>query len=222
MRPLTLKTPKPMIEIYGKPLLEHIISVLPNEVGELILVVGYLREQIKNYFGENFGRFKITYVVQEEKLGTYQALKLCESLLKTNERFFLLYADDLHGPEALKKCAKSKNPCLVVDENETPGKFGVVELSDDGRVVSIEEKPEHPKTNLVLTGAQLLIKEVLNFPARRHPNGEYYLTDSIAQMITAGHKIYAVKTDFWLPIGYPKDIEKAEKITFIPASWGLK
>lgn len=201
-----------MLKIHGRPLLEHIIGVLPSSVDELILVVGYLREQIKDYFGDKFGRFKIKYIIQEEKLGTYQALKLCEHLISRGERFLLMYADDLHGPEALKKCAKSEYPCLVVDENKTPGKFGVVELANDARIISIEEKPEHPKTNLVLTGAQLLTKEVLNFPARRHTNGEYYLTDSIMQMISAGRKIYAIKTDFWLPIGYPEDIKKAEKV----------
>ncbi|MBI2063383.1 MAG: NTP transferase domain-containing protein [Candidatus Yanofskybacteria bacterium] len=212
MRPLTLKTPKPMIKICGKPLLEHIIGILPSAVDELVLVVGYLQDQIKDYFKESFGRFKIVYIVQKEKLGTYNALKLCEGLLKTDERFFLLYADDLHGPRALEKCMGSKGPCLVIDENANPSKFGVVEISEDGSIKNIEEKPVHPKTNLVLTGAQLLTKEVLNFPARRHSNGEYFLTDSIDQMITAGHKIYAVKTDFWLPMGYPEDIEGAEKL----------
>ncbi len=98
----------------------------------------------------------------------------------------------------------------MVDESKNPSRFGVVELADDESITSIEEKPENPKTNLVLTGAQLLTREVLSFPARQHPNGEYYLTDSIAQMIEAGRKIYAVKTNFWLPIGYPEDIKKAE------------
>lgn len=211
MRPLTLKTPKPMLKINGRPLLEHIISVLPSSVDELILVVGYLQKQIRDYFKENFNRFKVNYVVQKEKLGTYNALKLCENLLKLNERFFLIYADDLHEQKALEKCAQSEGPCLVIDENDNPSKFGVVELAEDGSIKNIEEKPEHPKTNLVLTGAQILSKDILSFPARQHPNGEYYLTDSIAQMITAGHKIHAVKTDFWLPIGYPEDIKKAEK-----------
>lgn len=212
MRPLTLKTPKPMIKIHGWPLLEHVIGALPAEIDEVILVVGYLQDQIRNYFGENFGRFKINYVVQKEKLGTYNALKLCEDLLKPDEIFFLLYADDLHSPKALEKCVRSKGPCLVIDENETPSKFGVVELAGDNSIKSIEEKPENPKTNLVLTGAQLLTKDVLDFPARQHTNGEYYLTDSLAQMIAAGHKVYAVKTDFWLPIGYPKDIKKANEL----------
>lgn len=210
MRPLTLATPKPMIKVCGRPLLEHIIDALPAEVDELILVVGYLREQIRDYFGDSFKRFKINYIVQENKLGTYNALKLCEHLLRLEERFLLIYADDLHDPIALSLCAKSDGPSLVVDESKNPSRFGVVELADDESITSIEEKPENPKTNLVLTGAQLLTREVLSFPARQHPNGEYYLTDSIAQMIEAGRKIYAVKTNFWLPIGYPEDIKKAE------------
>lgn len=210
MRPLTLEKPKPMIKISGRPLIEHIINALPPEIDHLTLVVGYLRDQIRDYFGENFGRFKINYIVQEEKLGTYYAIKLCEHLLKPKERFLLMYADDLHSPKALSRCAKSEKPCLVIDESEAPSKFGVVELAEDGSISSIEEKPDFPKTNLVLTGAQLLTKEIFNFPAKRHPNGEYYVTDSLAQMIAAGHKIYTIKTDFWLPIGYPEDIKIAE------------
>ncbi len=101
MRPLTLATPKPMIKVCGRPLLEHIIDALPAEVDELILVVGYLREQIRDYFGDSFKRFKINYIVQENKLGTYNALKLCEHLLRLEERFLLIYADDLHAPIAL-------------------------------------------------------------------------------------------------------------------------
>lgn len=211
MKPLTLDIPKPMIKICGKPLLQHIIDALPAEISELTLVVGYLRDRIRDYFGDGFGRFKIDYVIQEEKLGTYYALKLCEHLLSPGELFLLMYADDLHSRRALDRCVKSKRPCLVVDQSETPGRFGVVELADDGRVVGLEEKPENPKTNLVITGAQLLTKDVINFPAARHLNGEHYLTDSIAQMIKAGREVYTIRADFWLPIGYPEDIQKAEK-----------
>lgn len=210
MRPLTLEKPKPMIKISGRPLLEHIINSLPDEIDRITLVIGYLQDQIRDYFGDNFGRFKIDYAVQEEKLGTYYAVKLCEHLLEPKERFLLMYADDLHSPKALSRCVKSENSCLVIDESESPSKFGVVELSADGSVSGIEEKPDNPKTNLILTGAQLLTKEIFDFPARRHNNGEHYVTDSLAQMIAAGHKIYTIKTDFWLPIGYPEDIKIAE------------
>lgn len=211
MRPLTDNTPKPMLRVNGKLLLEHILSSLPDKVSRIVLVVGYKHQQIHDYFGHHFERRKIDYVFQEEKLGTYNALKLCEYLLD-DDKFLLLFADDLHGKDGLKKCANSAHSCLLVSEAIDPCKFGVVELNSDNSIKGIEEKPENPRSNLVSTGVLLLNKNVFNYPARRHLNGEYYLTDSIAQMIEAGHKFQAIKSSFWLPIGYPEDIGKAEKI----------
>lgn len=161
--------------------------------------------------GSSFGRFKISYVTQSEKLGTYHALKLCEPLLDDGEKFLFLFADDLHGKEGLKMCADSAGMCLLVSEAEDPKKFGVVEIGSDGSIKSFEEKPENPKSNLVSTGVMLLDKEVFKYPARLAPSGEYYLTDSLAQMLLAGRKIYAIKSNFWLPIGYPEDLKKAEE-----------
>lgn len=211
MRPLTETVPKPMLKLAGKPILEHIIDSLPEEVDELILVVGYLHQQIHGYFHHRFKRFKIDYVIQGEKKGTYDALKLCSHLLEEDERFLLLYADDLHGKEGLKKCAASLYPCLIVAEAENPKKFGVVEINDDGSIKSVEEKPENPKTNIVSTGVLLLNKSIFDHPARKHPTGEHYLTDSVAQMIEAGKKVVAVRSEFWFPIGYPEDLARAEK-----------
>lgn len=211
MRPLTIENPKPMLKVSGKPLLEHVLDALPEKVDELVLVVGYLRNKIRDYFGDQFGRFKISYVAQEEKLGTYHALKLCKPFLGNDEKFLVLYADDLHGKDGLEKCADSPEIALLVSEAENPEKFGVVETSNDGRIIGIEEKPANPKTNLVSTGVLLLDKMVFDYEASRAPNGEYYLTDSLAQMLEAGQKIYAIKSSFWLPIGYPEDLKIAEK-----------
>lgn len=212
MKPLTNETPKPMLLVNGKPLLEHILNSLPDEVDEVVLVVGYLKEKVLDYFRERFKRFGMKYVVQEEKSGTYNALKLCENLLKDGEKFLMLYADDLHGRKGLEKCANSECLCMLVCEADDPGKFGVVEVDSKGAVVGIEEKPENPKSNLVSTGVMILDKNIFKYPARRHVNGEYYLTDSIEQMIKAGHKFKAVRSNFWLPVGYPEDLKKAEKI----------
>lgn len=100
---------------------------------------------------------------------------------------------------------------LVYEANDSR-KFGVLEVDSDEFIVGIEEKPENPKTNLVSTGAMVLDKNIFDFPAKQHKNGEYYLTDSIEQMLKAGYKFKAIRSSSWIPIGYPEDLKKAEEV----------
>ena len=200
-----------MLKISDKPILEHIINDLPNIIDEVVIVVGYLGDKIINYFGNRFGRLKISYVVQREKLGTYHALSLCRAYLNNNEKFLMLYADDLHGKANIERCIASEFCSLLVYPAENPKKFGVVEVNPDNSIKDIEEKPNSPKSNLVSTGVLMLNTDIFKYPARQHKNGEFYLTDSISQMLKDGYVFMAVKSDFWLPIGYPEDLTRAEE-----------
>ena len=211
MRPLTLKIPKPLLKVGGRPILEYIVSRLPDAINELILVVGYMGERIKDYCGDNFLGKQTRYIWQDKQLGTYHALKLCESLIKKNERFLVLCADDIHGKKGIENCLNYKY-ALVVAEVKDPRRFGVVRLNNDSSVAEIKEKPENPFSNLVSTGILLLDSEIFKYKADIHPNGEYYLTDALSKMLKDGHKIFAVKSTLWLPIGHPEDIKKAEEI----------
>ena len=208
MRPLTLKTPKPLLKVNKKPILRHIVQCLPSEISELILVVGYLGEQIKDYCGNEFLGRRVRYVWQKKKLGTYHALKLCESLIEKSERFLMLYADDLHGAEGIKNCLNHKY-AVIVGEAEDPRKFGVVRLNSDGSISEIIEKPESSLSNLVSTGVLLLDSKIFEYEANLHPNGEYYVTSAVSKMIKDNYRIFAVKSTMWFPIGYPEDVKKA-------------
>lgn len=210
MMPLTLETPKPLLKVNNKPILEHIVSRLPDEINELILVIGYLGGQIKNYCGNEFLGKKVHYVWQEKKLGTYHALKLCEPFIKKGERFLMLYADDIHGAEGIRNCL-GYGCAIVVEEAEDPRKFGVVNLRSDNSISEIIEKPESPPSNLVSAGVLLLDSKIFEYEADLNPNGEYYLTDAVSKMLKDNHKFFAVKSTMWLPIGYPEDIKKAEE-----------
>ena len=110
-------------------ILEQIISRLPEEVDELILVVGYLGQQIVDYCGEEFLGKKVRYIWQEKKLGTYYALKICRHLLEPGERFLMLFADDIHGAEGIAECLKHEQ-ALIVEETIEPWKFGIVNLNE--------------------------------------------------------------------------------------------
>lgn len=208
MRPLTDDRPKPMVELAGRPLLEHILETLPDEVDEIILVVGYLADKIKSYFGERFGRFKITYVYQKEKLGTAHALWLCKDLIG-RDKFLMLYADDLQSKEGIRQCL-AHTLSILVSEVEDPRRFGVIVADESGKVLDLVEKPEFPVSKMASTGVLALDHRIFNYPARKHENGEYYITDSLARM-AKDFEIKIVRTTFWFPIGYPEDLKKAEE-----------
>lgn len=210
MRPLTENTPKPLLQAQDKPLIEHIVEKLPEEIDELIIVIGYLGEMIKQYCGDNFLGRPVTYVEQSTPLGTYHAVSLAKELLKDSERFFVLNGDDIHNREDLKKCLNYPR-AIIVNEVENPKPFGVVELDGDGLVVNIIEKPVFPKTNLVFTGATLLDVNIFQYPAEQHPNGEFYLPTVIEKMLK-DYPVKAVHATGWLTVATPEDLARVEKI----------
>lgn len=207
MRPLTDDIPKPMLKILGQPLLEHILDALPKAVDEVVVVVGYRAGQIKQHFGDTFGRFRIQYVIQEKPEGTAKALFLCRELLG-DERFLSLYADDLHGKTDLE--ALLAHPLSVlVKHAEHPERYGVVTVGEGNKITRIVEKPEKPKSDLIVTGPAVLDERIFSIELPRHASGEYYLAEAIGELVK-NHPVIAVTQSFWVPIGYPDDIKKAE------------
>lgn len=209
MRPLTLNTPKPLLAIAGQPILARIAESLPEAVDEIILVIGYLGEQIQNLCGRSFHGRPVRYVWQREKLGTAHALRLTEPHVG-RERFLLLYADDLHGPDGLRACLAHERALLVAEHPE-PQHFGVVSVNADGSVAGITEKPERPASHLVSTGAMVLDANIFNYEPTRHASGEYYLTSMLGRMLRH-HPVTAVRTDAWFPIATPEDLAAAEQL----------
>lgn len=208
MMPLTKDTPKPMLRVLGKPLLEYIFESLPDEIDTIILVVGYKRELIEGYFGGYFSNKKIVYVVQEGVSGTADALKLCRPLLGADERFLLMYADDLYNKESITRCLNHQFSILVA-EIADPRRYGVVELRGNGTVSNIEEKPEHPKTHLIAPGVYVLDTKIFNYEPTE-VKGEYYLTTMLDQFLK-DHPVFTEKTSFWATIAYPEDLVRAEE-----------
>lgn len=209
MRPLTLNKPKPLLEVCGKSLIEHIIGNLPQEIDELIVVIGYKGEQIKKFLGERFNGLKVNYVWQKEKLGTGHALKLCEPLLG-KDKFLMLFADDIHGREGLENLLKHDRAILTAEADD-PRRFGVLSVNENGRIIDFEEKPENPKSKIVSTGAMVLDEGIFKYKPRLHPNGEYYLTTMIEQMLKE-REVFAVRSSLWISTAVPEDLKKAEEI----------
>lgn len=209
LRPLTNTTPKPLIKVCGKPLLQHIVEALPEEIDEIILVVNYLEEQIRAFCGEEFCGRRVKYVVQDNpKGGTGAALFCAKDLLKG--RFLFMYADDIHGAKALKQVISYPYGMLAARSDE-PQNFGVLTLNSDGTLKAITEKPANPATNLINIGGMVLDTDIFLYEATPNPeSGEVYVTD----MVTAFAKdkpMQVVEQYVWLPVGKVEDIVLTEE-----------
>ena len=208
MRPLTFHTPKQLLEVGGKPILVHIFENLPDEINEVILVVGYLGHKIREYFGDEFLGRKIAYVEQPVKLGTADALWRCREFLGAG-RFLMLYGDDIIDKPSITKCLKYEFSILV-RESEHPERFGVIVTDNNGKITDLIEKPDKPISNIVSTGVKVLDERIFDYPAKPHPNGEYYITSSLARLVR-DHDVFAERAHFWLPIGTPEDLTRADE-----------
>jgi len=205
LRPLTESRPKPLVEVGGKTLLDHIVGALPSSVDELIIVTGYLGEMIEDYCGQEFHGRKVTYVTQAEQNGTAKALWLCKDLIKG--RFLFLFADDIHGSDDLAR-ATSFSRSLLVASVPNPEKFGIVVRKPDGTLDQMIEKPEHAPSNCASTGAMVLDEHIFEFEPETAVKGEYYLTEVI-ERYAKEFPIAVVEQNTWIPIANIEDVEKA-------------
>ena len=207
LRPLTETTPKPLVKVAGKTLLDHIVGALPSAVDELIIVTGYLGEQIREYCGEEFHGRKVTYITQEEQNGTAKALWLCKDLIKG--RFLFMFADDIHGKNDLAR-AVSYSRSLLVAQVDTPEKFGVVVRRPDGTLAQMIEKPQHAPSNCASTGAMVLDQNIFDYEPQESETikGEFYLTEVI-ERYSKDFPVAVVEQTTWIPIASVADVERA-------------
>ena len=208
MRPLTETRPKQLVEVLGRPIIDHIADLLPEEIDEIIMVIGYRGKQIRDFCGTQFHGRKVTYIEQNQVGGTAKALRLCKPFLK--DRFLLLLGDDLHDSRDLETAIQTDS-CVLVSESDNPERFGVVSLTDSGHLAQIIEKPEKPLTNLVSTGVMVLDPRIFNYESRAAENGEHYIP-TMLEGFAKDHPVSVVRQKTWIPIGYPEDVQKAEKI----------
>lgn len=210
LRPLTADKPKPMVELLGRPILEYVIDFLPNKIDEVVMIIGYKREKIREHFGDEWKGRKIIYVDQIEPKGTAHALFTARPYIK-NERFLVLPGDNVSEFKVIDN-GLAHGYVIFAYEHEHPERFGVIELNDDGKTLKrIQEKPEVPPTHLISTACMILSPSIFETKLVIHPRlGEYFIPDLLTQILEK-ESIHVMKQDFWIPVDRPEDIESAEK-----------
>jgi mannose-1-phosphate guanylyltransferase len=198
-----------MIPLFGVPFLERTISRLKAAgVKEAILAAGYLPRAITDHLGDGTRLgMKLTYVIENQPLGTAGALKNVEEHI--SGPFFVLNGDvltslDLRAMRAFHE-AKGGTATLHLIRVEDPSAFGCVVHDASGRITSFVEKPrrEEAPTNEINAGTYLLDPSVLSLiPAARAVSIE---RETFPALIAAGRSLYAHTTaDYWLDIGRPE------------------
>ena len=206
--PLTATRPKPLVPIWDRPLLEHQLRQLDGLVDEVLLVVGFLREQIEERFGESFGRIRLRYVVQERQRGTADALLAARP--HVTARSLVLNGDDFYHRDDLRGLAEGG--CgLLVTQAKDPENRAVVRLEGDV-ITGIVEKPQDPpKDAWCSVGGYCVEKDDLRYLDKvvPSPRGELELPDFILQLVKES-VVHAKRIDrFWLPITYSWDVLQA-------------
>lgn len=209
LRPLTENTPKPMIPVGGKPMVQHTIEALRAEgFVNFILAINYLGEQIEDYFGDGSGLgVCITYAKEEQPLGTGGALSLLEGAFSSP--IVVINGDVLLSArltEMLKyHQSHSADITVGVKVLDTQIPFGVIEL-EGNQIVSMQEKPLY--RDFVNAGVYVLEPGVVQSVA---PVARLDMPDLVAEWL-GRRKVFAYPLhESWRDLGHIEDLELARQ-----------
>lgn len=219
MRPHTWSKPKPLLNVAGKPVLGHILDKLGDldvEVDELIFIVGWLGEQIEEYYRKSDYAYPARFVEQKELLGQAHAIWLARESL--SGPVLIIFVDTVFDADLSGLEAGGLDGVLYVKEVEDPRRFGVVVLSEDGLVTRLVEKPDGFENRLAVIGvyyvrdADWLLRAIEELMDRDlQTQGEFYLADAYSLMIEQGARFAIREVSVWEDCGTPADVLKTNR-----------
>ncbi len=212
MGSLTDNVPKPLLEVAGKTLLENELDILPESVDEVIIVVGYLGDKIKQRLGGEYEGKRLTYVVQDVLDGTAGALWRAAPLLK--DRFMVLMSDDMYSKDDANRCLMNSD--WVMQVHEAPVfSGGRMILAEDGTIDRIDEGSHGGKPGIIGTSMYVLDTRLFDYAMVPKSEGshEFGLPQTVlAASKKSGISITIEPATFWLQISDASDLAKAEAV----------
>jgi dTDP-glucose pyrophosphorylase len=221
MRELTVELPKPMIEVRGKPVLQHIVEGLRDAgIREFFIIVGYRADAVQNFFGDG-SRYKIAiqYATQVVQDGTGRVVDIARNFAE-NSAFILSYGDILVDPQNYKSIVDLPDDIeaiVTVTRGEDVSKGGAVFLNEQMELVDLREKPKsgEPTSPWYNAGLYAFRPSIFEFTAKLKPSprGEYELTDAIRELAHSGKKVKALElTGEWADVRDPEILAKLNQL----------
>ena len=229
LHPLTIVTNKHLLPIYDRPMIYWPLSTLAGMgIREVMVIlggksVGDVVELLAD--GAHFG-MDLTYRYQRGALGIAHAIGLARDFVGDGPFCVVLGDNILRGP-ALAPVARefAEGPWgagTLLYRVPDPGRFGVAELDADGRVVGFEEKPEHPKSDLIPIGVYFLRPDAFDVIAHLAPSGrgEFEITDVLNHYISGGGLFTRVYEGHWTDAGTVPSLLRAAELAGADAEAG--
>lgn len=218
LRPLTFTGNKHMIPIANEPILFHGLRHLADAgIRDVAIILGPIQEGIQEGVGDGsrFG-LRVTYVHQGEPKGLAHAV-LCARAFLGRDPFVMYLGDNLlqAGVAPFLAAYEREHPDAVVAATPVahPSQYGIVELDGD-RIVSIEEKPAAPKSDLALIGVYLFTAAIHPVIERLQPSrrGELEITEAIWNLLQGGGRVLPLRLEgWWKDTGLPADLLDANE-----------
>ncbi|MGL4389147.1 MAG: sugar phosphate nucleotidyltransferase [Brevinema sp.] len=216
--PHTNNTPKPLMYIAGATILDHLLSkLLPLNPTEFVFIVGYLKEQIIQHISIHYPDLPVRFIEQINPQGLGHAIYQARDAFSKDEDMMVVLGDQTFIVP-WEQLIDSDSNVLCVTKVEKPSHFGVVLIDQDDIVLDMEEKPEHPKSDLVISGIYYFPSAQAVFSTIAHQmtkdirtKGEIQITDSMRIMMESGEIFKAVEISEWNDCGNHDDLLSANK-----------
>jgi glucose-1-phosphate thymidylyltransferase long form len=220
LQPLTDDKPKALVEVDGQPILSHCFDRLAAlDATEFVTVVGHRKDQIVDYYGDEYDGVPITYTEQGEQKGLAHAILTAEDEIEDD--FMLMLGDnvfDANLEDVVNRHQESRaDAAFLVEEVpwDDASRYGVCDTNKYGEITDVIEKPADPPSNIVMTGFYTFTPAIFHACHLVQPSdrGEYELSDAIDLLIRSGRTIDALRLKGWrVDVGYPEDRDRAEAL----------
>jgi glucose-1-phosphate thymidylyltransferase len=207
LRPHTYTQPKALIPLAGKTILSIIIEQLKEAgITDFVFIIGYLGEKIKDYVQTNYPELNTHFITQNERHGTGHAIEITKEIVGGEELIIVL--GDTIAECDLKYMIQAPHSVLAVKKVDDPRSFGVAEISEDGIITKLVEKPAIPKSNMAIVGIYKIKETEILFQClnkiqnrKERSYDDFNLTDALDCMIQNGAVLYPLKVENWFDCG---------------------
>ena len=206
LRPHTHVTPKPMLKVAGKPVMEYILEDLQRlgTVEQIVYITGHLKEKVEAYARKTFD-IPAVFIEQQVQDGTAGAVALAREYV--DQPVLIIFVDTIFDADLSRVKSVDADGIIWVKEVEDYQRFGVVVTDNDGNMTKIVEKPKTPISKRANIGLYYMRNWKLLFEGIDHTlkqpknQGEYFLTDAFQYMIDKGAKIKVIDVEGWYDAG---------------------